>query len=515
MSSNTNKPEEAKTMNAMSKRFSLIEIDGPAASPTPAAPVEVAPTPEPVAVAPEPTVAPEPVRSASDGWNGPGVSMEGKARAIADEAAAAEAGFTLRPPIYEIGRLVNYVGVDNFRRSQMEFEKMATVDEACGHLQATIAAEDRQDKVVDVPNLHMLDDGKLHTKGNGTYPLSRRALQGLCGFTTPGGAGYLSECAPKLRAFNLNQWFEAPQGAGSTGGGYREDRRATTAQNKDWQLEVNRAERYGTTVPAQPEPVMVEKAVTLRTRKGASEGERELFAVVGPNYGEHDIDKIAAQIMEGVPSGARCNVVYDGYKARIDILFHSNLEPEKAVAGEIFKAGVCITTADDGSGSIKISAEMWRNLCLNLYIIDNAKELITSRRHFGQGISEAVEAGIATAQTKIAHFMNKWNAGNLEDVVQRYNVDNADTILRALAYNKVVHVSGVKKEEMYQRLKRAWEKEPGVNRNAFVNAVTRAAHEESWNRWTDSEDLERLGGRLLYAKQWNVEITPEQAASLG
>jgi hypothetical protein len=495
----------------MSKRFSLIEIDGPAAGSTPAAPEEVAPTPEP-------TVAPEPVRSASDGWNGPGVSMEGKARAIADEEAAAEAGFTLRPPIYEIGRLVNYVGVENFRRSQMEFENMATVEEACGHLQATVAAEDRQDKLVQVPNLHMLDDGKLHTKGNGTYPLSRRALQGLCGFTTPGGAGYLSECPPKLRAFNLNQWFDA---------GYRQDRRATTAQAKDWQKEADRAERYGTTVPAEPEPVMVEKAITLRTRVAradtlaevngvtSSQPDRELFAVVGPNYGEHDIDKIAAQIMEGVPSDARCNVVYDGYKARIDILFHSNLAPEKAVAGEIFKAGVCITTADDGSGSIKISAEMWRNLCLNLYIIDNAKELITSRRHFGKGISEAVEKGILNAQSKIAHFMGKWNAGNLEDVVERYNVDNADTILRALAYNKVVHVSGVKKEEMYKRLLRAWEKEPGHNRNAFVNAVTRAAHEESWNRWTDAEDLERLGGRLLYAKQWNVDITPEQAATLG
>jgi hypothetical protein len=507
--------------STMSKRFSLIEIDGPAADSTSAAPVEVAPTPEPVEVAatPEPTVAPEPVRSASDGWNGPGVSMEGKARAIADEEAAAAAGFTLKPPIYEIGRLVNYVGVDNFRRSQMEFENMATVEEACGHLQETIAAEDRQDKLVQVPNLHMLDDGKLHTKGNGTYPLSRRALQGLCGFTTPGGAGYLSECPPKLRAFNLNQWFEAPQGAGSTGGGYREDRRATTAQAKDWQKEADRAERYGTTVPAEPEPVMVEKAVTLRTRNNrgadAVEGDRELFAVVGPNYGEHDVDKIAAQIMEGVPSDARCNVVYDGYKARIDILFHSNIAPEKAVAGEIFKAGVCITTADDGSGSIKISAEMWRNLCLNLYIIDNAKELITSRRHFGQGISEAVEAGIKAAQSKIAHFMNKWNEGSLENVVQRYNVENADAILRGLAYNKVVHVSGVKKADMYKRLLEAWQKEPGDDRNSFVNAVTRAAHEQPWNRWTTAEDLERLGGRLLFAKAWNVEITPEQSASLG
>ncbi len=496
MSSNDNNSNQENPMDAMSKRFSLIEMDD---TPVVADRVALPSTP-----APTPVVAPEPVRSAADGWSGPGVSPEGKARAQADEDAAHAAGLTPRPPLYEIGRLVNYMGVENFKRSQMDYENMATVDEACGHLRETVAAENRKDHKVLVPNLHMLDDGKLHTKGNGTYPMSRRALQGLCGFVTPGGAGYLSDCDPTLRAYNMNKWFAK---------GTRLDRRATTAQLKDWQIEVERTKRFDTTTPDRPDDVIVDREVTLRTR-GPKE-KRELFAVVGPNYGEHDIDKIAAQIMEGVPSNARCNVVYDGYKSRIDVLFHSDLAPEKAVAGEIFKAGVCITTADDGSGSIKISAQMWRNLCLNLFIIDNAKELITSRRHFGQGIAEAVTEGITKAQSKIAYFMKKWDAATVENVCERYNVDNADTILRALAFNKVVHVSGVKKTEMYQRLRRAWEKEPGYSRTAFVNAVTRAAHEEPWKRWTDEEDLERTGGRLLYAKVWNVDITPEQAATFG
>jgi hypothetical protein len=471
----------------MMNRFSMIELDEPSDTT-------------------EPPTTSEPVRSADDGWEGPGVSMEGKARAIADESAARAAGFNPAPPLYEIGRLVNCVGVDNFRRSQMEFEQMATVDEACGRLCSIIDAEQRKDELVEVPDLHMLDDGKLHTKGNGTYPLSRRAFQGLCGFVTPGGAGYLSECDPVLRAYNVNKWFAQ---------GYRKDRRATTSMIKEWKIESSRAERFGTKAPKQPVDIVVEKSVTLRTRSDGSESGRELFAVVGPNYGEHDIDKIATQIMEGVPSDARCNVVYDGHKARIDVLFHSDIEPENAVAGEIFKAGVCITAADDGTGSIKISAEMWRNLCLNLFIIDNAKELVTSRRHFGSGISEAVEKGILAAQDKVGYFMDKWGAATLENVVERYEAESADTVLRALAYNKVVHIPGVKKEEMYRRLRRAWEKEPGNNRTAFANAVTRSAHEETWQRWTDSQDLERLGGKLLYAKVWNVGITPEQAESLG
>lgn len=488
-------------MDAMSKRFSLLELDdAPVVSPTPTPDT----TPDPprfVEVSDKPA---EPVRSDSDGWSGPGVSPEGKARAQADEDAAKAAGFSPKPPLYEIGRLVNSWGVENMANSQTDYNQMATVDEACGHLQDVVAAEDRKDHKVSVPNLHMLDNGELHTAGNGTYPMSRRALQGLCGFVTPGGAGYLGDCPPTLRAYNMNKWFAK---------GFRLDRRATTSQLKDWQVEVERAEKFSTTAPDRPDDVMVTKDVTLRTR-GPKEN-RELFAVVGPNYGEHDIDKIAAQIMEGVPSDARCKVIYDGYKARIDVLFHTDIKPEQAVAGEIFKAGVCITTADDGSGSIKISAQMWRNLCLNLFIIDNAKELVMSRRHFGQGISGAVADGIKAAQAKIGHFMKQWNAATVENVCERYNVDNADTILRALAFNKVVHVSGVKKTEMYERLRRAWEKEPGYSRTAFVNAVTRAAHEEPWQRWTDEEDLERTGGRLLYAKVWNVDISPEQAATFG
>ena len=487
-------------MTATSSRFSMIELDTatPATTPEPAAPVA---PPAPPA---------EPVRSADDGWAGPGVSASGKARAQEDEAAARAAGFNPAPPIYEIGRLVNYMGVENFKRSQMEFEDMATVDEACGHLRETVKNENRVDIVCDVPDLHMLDNGDLRNigaDGNGdTYQISRRAFQGLCGFVTPGGAGYLSECDPVLRAYNVNKWLVD---------GFRKDRRATTALIKDFDIEAARSERYGTTTPDRPDDILIPRAVTLRTRTDGSETGRELFAVVGPNYGEHDIDKIAAQIMEGVPSDARCNVVYDGYKARIDVLFHSDIQPDQAVAGEIFKAGVCITAADDGTGSIKISAEMWRNLCLNLFIIDNAKELVLARRHFGAGIGAAVEKGILEAQSKIGYFMNKWGEATLENVVERYKAESADTVLRALAFNKVVHIPGVKKEEMYKRLRRAWDKEPGHNRTAFVNAVTRCAHEETWQRWTDCQDLERLGGKLLYAKVWNVEITPENAESLG
>ncbi len=198
-------------------------------------------------------------------------------------------------------------------------------------------------------------------------------------------------------------------------------------------------------------------------------------------------------------------MVYDGYRVRINVLWHSNIEPERCVAGEIFKAGVLVTTADDGSGAIRISAEVWRNLCRNLIILDRARIPLASRRHIGRGIANDVEAGIQAALAKVATFADKWSEASLENVLERYGVDDVATVFRALVESRVVHVPGVGADHMVERLQRAWDFEPGYSRAAIVNAITRAAHTEEWRSWTTAEDLERTAGELLYARVWNVQ----------
>lgn len=478
MNTNTNKDN---VMDDTATRFSLIELDLDSSAPAPVA-----------APAPAPDVT-------GDAFAGsPGVSAEGKARAVADELAAIEAGFSIKPPVYEIGRVVNATGVENFRASRASFDAMPTATEACEKLADLIRSENREDIVVDVPSLRMNNDGTI-VRGGGSLALSERALTGVGTHITPGGGSYLRACPADLRAMNFNRWCEL---------GYREDARATSRAVEEWY------DNGG--VGDKPGPVMIPKEVTLRTRTNHTNGSREAFAVVGPRYTAHDIDKLAEQIMtsSAIPGDARCDVVYDGYRARIDVLFHTDVRPEKAVAGEIFKAGIMLKTADDGSGSIQISAQVWRNLCLNLIIIDHAKELVTRRKHYGSGIVESVSDGIASAMKKIGHFSDKWSEASMENVIERYGVHDVDAVLRGLVYNKVVHVPGVKPADMFDRLLRAYQAEPGYGKTAIVNAVTRVAHTESWSRWTDVEDLERTGGELLYAKVWNVAIPESEAASL-
>jgi hypothetical protein len=470
-------PNEVTSMdNATSVRFSLLEIDDKV-------PVQAAP-PAPVLVLP-------PVREG-------GVCAEGKARAEADEADAVAAGWSLAPPVYAIGSRVNSTGVANFRASRVEHDDKPSVAEACGKLVDLIKTEDRRDLVVQVPTLTMLDDGRI-TRGGGTLEVSSRAITGVGTHITPGGGSYLRACEPDLRAINFNRWAAR---------GFREDGRATAKAIEAWQ--------EGGEVGQQPGPVMVEKEVTLRTRLNHASGEREAWSFVGPRYGAHDVDAIAEQVMrsEAIPGDAKCDITYDGYRMRMDVLFHTNIQPEKAVAGEIFKAGIMLKTADDGSGSIQVSAQVFRNLCLNLIIIDHAKELVTRRKHYGTGIEDAVANGIATAMGKVQVFADKWSEATLENVLERYGCGDVESVFRGLVHNKVVHVSGIRPEDMYERLMRAYQAEPGYGKTAIVNAVTRCAHTDSWSRWTDVEDLERKGGELLFAKVWNVAISDEDREAL-
>ncbi len=146
------------------------------------------------------------------------------------------------------------------------------------------------------------------------------------------------------------------------------------------------------------------------------------------------------------------------------------------------------------------AAEAGRNLCRNLIILDRARIPVASRRHVGRGIANDVEAGIQAALAKVATFASKWSEATLENVIERYGIDDVATVFRALVENRIVHAAGVGSDDMVERLQRAWDFEPGYSKTAIVNAITRAAHTEEWRSWTTSEDLERTAGELLYAR---------------
>ena len=408
------------------------------------------------------------------------VSKSGAERAARDAKALVDAGFAIKPPVYTMGTVVLEEGARRFRESRQEFDALPMATEILDEYIVTIGEEKREDKIVPITNLDALPDGRLHNAENGTYKMSERALGGLCGFATPGGAGYLAACSPALRAENLNYWLPRA---------LRVDARATEDDSN---------------------PVMTPKECTLRTRM--RDGEREIFGIVGPRYGNHDGDKIAAQIIKAIPGNARGSVRYDGAQTRFDILFHSDIQPETCVAGETFKAGVRITCSDDGTGAIKISAAVERNLCRNLIIIDKAKQDVAKRSHRGksENIANDVEAGIALAMTKVKHFAETWDQATMENVMDKYALthdeETVKKMFRAIAFSKLVYIPNVSYTDMGERLFRAWEKEPGYQRTSFVNAITRAAHEETWHAIDVGDTVALQGSNLLFRKDWKVSF---------
>jgi hypothetical protein len=447
------------------------------------------------------------------------VDKEGAARAMLEEAEAIAAGFTPAPPIYAVGTMVVEAGVDNFRQSRKEFEALPHVGEACDTLIERVTAEQRRDVTVHVPGLTYGKDGKLIVSGLGALPMSDRAFEGLCFFSTPGGGNYLRNCGTvgeyeaegmALRAANLNHWMPRA---------LRVDKRATKKALKKWEAENFARFQKGEAPLPRPASMTIkaptEVKLRLRQLMGSNGGE-EIFGCVGPRYSAFDVDKIAEVIKATLADlGGRCTVVYNGFKASWDILFHSNIDAEQCVAGEFFKAGIRISTADDGSSSIKVKTLMFRNLCLNLIVIDVDEKLTTRRRHVGKNMEDTIVQGVEDAKRRVGYFAKKWSEASVENILDRYGLSSPEVVFERMIANKVVHVAGYTDEEMTQRLITAYYTEPGWGKTSYINAVTKAAHMHSWRSMDDSATLEEQAGALLFQPVWVLDEPKTEEQLLG
>ena len=417
-----------------------------------------------------------------DQRSGREISGRGKLRAMIDEAEAKAAGFTLETPLYSIGTKVVDIGIQNFKRSRQEFESKPKIVEACNSLIQQIEREKRRDAIVSLNEVCMLPDGRLTSIKNNqinkgsvvlSSPKTLGQLMSRSSLETT-STDYLKNCPTILRAHNVNYWL-------------------SKSDNKE---------------------------VKFRLRKivdGSEFLDDELYAVVGTTYSTFDVDRIAEIVKEVCSEDARAEIVYDGYKTRINVTFHSDIKPEECVTGELFKAGIIIKTSDTGEGSIHVSSFVERNLCLNLIVIDHAVQNVVRRRHKGDPdvIAEVVRTGIESAYGKIGGFVSKWGFANKEnlrdstvDLEHNNNSDSpkmniASELFMAGLFNgmidrELITVRG-KKTEAITNLLSAWEKEPATTKAGAINAITRYAHESDQNSPWDEDTLQEQAGEILFS----------------
>jgi len=416
-------------------------------------------------------------------------SLEGEIRSALDLAAAEKAGFAPAQPIYRRGTKVIKWGVDNARASRIEHEAKPLVSEYCDDLVQQVQDENRRDVLVDVRNIRMNKDGLLALQKQRLL-MTGRAFPSLCSRMGFGGGAYLSNnCWPELRAINVN----------------RQAVHFEESERDQAQAQAMEAMREGKEFKFEP------RRLNLRVRKN-DKGD-EVFGVVSPRYTAFDVDKVAKAIKQAMPEEARGTVTYDGFRARFEVMFHSNVKPEKYVAGEFFKTGIIIGTDDTGGGSLWGESVLWQNLCLNLIIIDQAKQGLFRLRHMGsiEALVAKFQEEMTQAKKTVEPFLEKWGYAVEENVIERTSKalemplpasieESMRGIFNGILQRELVPVPG-RKKKVVPKLMQMWEKDEsaaaGPTRAAVVNAFTRFAHEEPMPSPWFEDEIQRSAGRLV------------------
>jgi hypothetical protein len=380
-----------------------------------------------------------------------------------DERLAEKMGLALPPPIYTVGTPVIELGKDNFKLSRQNWEAMPTARQAAKALVEVIHNEQREDFTIN-PRSLQADSGLIRLPDGQALPITRTALRQLA--TAVGGAGtyagsYLTHVEQDVRDYCLNKHFDAPA--------RKDDVKVRTARNSD--------------------------------------GNRYIYAVVGPKFPNFDADRVLETVQDSVPAEARAEVLYsgDGGVMQLDALYHSDISPEDAAAGEIFKVGFRVRSADNGTNSYKVSLLAYRNLCLNFIIIGSSVVDIGTLTHRGQSerIRKEIQNMISTAVEKTAEFSHRWGQARQDQVLVETD-DHLKSIYLKLLETGKLKVKG-NKSDVADALVRAFRVETELKdatRADVINAITRYAHTSAWSpsSWTETSSLEEQAGELLFAR---------------
>ena len=493
----------AKMASAPSGTIPQITAVTPApdATPAPAQAVTVAPvTVAQVATLARPTLTQTATPASRSDAVAQGVSAEGAARSTADLLAAQAAGFAPARPLYDRGTPVIGLGVSNARKSATEHDAKARVPEAVDQFVAAIKSEGRHDLIVPVPDLAMRADGRLTGNDGKAWGVEAQALTQLASRIGIDQPAYLGGIWPGLRAMNWNQHIATVTG----------DSRSTCPVNHPAATRLRGR---------------ADSSVRLRMRGDGDNGSA-VWAAVSEKYASFDVDQIAHALQRGMQSqpDARCEITYDGTGAQFDVLFHTDVAPEKFVAGEFFKAGIRVKTSDAGGGSLSIGLLLWQNLCLNLIVIDVASYQIDRIRHMGNAaeLARRFSRAVATGQDRLSHFLAAWNYATSEVLVTADHGSCKPVGLQlidepaALTYSETELLAGIfaglgktdkvsiGRDDMPGLLASHAKDASGavqagpITRASIVNAITRHAHEHVGRiDAAKQSELEREAGALL------------------
>lgn len=404
-------------------------------------------------------------------------------RAVRDYAALQAVGLDTGRTFYPPGTEA-FLAAGKIKQARRDFEKLPDAHEGLQQLADAVVAEDRQDLTVKFGGFTInTEDRHLTPTITGGFSLT--------------GKGEDIRLAPTER---FCQALGAKRPA---------DHAAPVMDVNTWRYDA---------IPS--DVVIRHRKLPLFRANAYSEGYREGYALVSPQYHPYDLDAASNDLREVVPQGSRARIRYDGQRATLDVVLQNPYRladgsGDAAAVGETHRVVMRVKTADDGSGGYHVSLLAERVRCVNLTLL-HAKKSMFHGTHRQEDLRGLAQEALNSVSDVMKQFSETWAAGWQEYYADKYSgrVDGEEAIKRIVSWGKY-RIPGLGKDGTLTACLAALAEEPGDSKLHVHNAMTRAAHSTpvSWaTRWAD-DAAEEQASKLLYQRvSWLPEV-PEEAAS--
>lgn len=391
------------------------------------------------------------------------------------EALAAAGLAFQQPTLYEVGTRLVEAGEETYSRSRTDFDARPGLEETYARADAAYRAQDRRDFRLDELGTVHCHRGRLTLDGYGVLGqdlgVGQLALgQLVARLGGPACAGpYLAQCPEFIRDKNVNEWAYLA--------------REATADK-------------------------VHHPALVRTML-AEGGRRAAYAVLSKGYRVRDLPACREAFERALGrigcADARGEFRLAGPRWMLRATLHSALPADLVRVGELFRGAVWVYGTDDGTGSVGVGSGIERAQCVNL--TTGWAQDVVGLRHNSVAFDDRLEEMLRVAVGRIASLAEAWGVAAQQQVVDRvYDGLEPEAIFRELVRRGLVKLVGVPAEELVRRLVSAWRMEPGYQRTDIVNAVTRAAHTQSWRSPWCQDELEQQAGGLLQLQRLVLQV---------
>jgi hypothetical protein len=176
-----------------------------------------------------------------------------------------------------------------------------------------------------------------------------------------------------------------------------------------------------------------------------------VYAVTSTKYGVFNANDVCRRVAANIDNRMRGEVTYDPETTRLSFeAFHHADKVVDLASADVFKAGLKGSSADDGTGSISLWAAFFRNLCLNLIIIDKGKMPLLRIVHRGSMTSVPYKIRQANAQVNRmwAPFAERWGAARQTETTKTL----AEEIKSLVATSDLRDKSGIQRDALVEAL---------------------------------------------------------------